>query len=343
MVTISVIIPVFNVEKYLYECLDSVVNQTFNDIEIICVNDGSTDNSLNILKEYEHKDSRIKIISQENKGIGASRNIALENACGEYVYFMDSDDYLNINAFEKLNELLKYKPDFIMFKINNFDEKTNEIIDDDHYNMPYLKKRVGNTSFNYNDVDDFALNLCVCSPGNLFNRQFISDIRFNENLLFEDNVFFTEALFNAKNIYFYDEYLYNRRRRSDSTTTPISVKSMDTIEITNILLDLCVKFNHEKHKKELYYRIFHNIYQIFKKADDSQKPELFDKIKKDYLKSKDKWESDNYFVNDLNPEYKHMYNCAIKSKDWMKFEKCVDSYNKHPIKKKFKKILEKIK
>ena len=83
-VKVSVIVPVYNVEKYLKDCLDSVVNQTLEDIEIICVNDGSTDNSLAILEEYAEKDSRIKIITQENKGLGGARNTGLYHANGEY-------------------------------------------------------------------------------------------------------------------------------------------------------------------------------------------------------------------------------------------------------------------
>ena len=88
MPKVSVIIPVYNVEKYLRECLDSVINQTLSDIEIICINDGSTDNSLEILKEYAENDSRIKIITQENQGQGVARNNAIEAAQGEYLVFV---------------------------------------------------------------------------------------------------------------------------------------------------------------------------------------------------------------------------------------------------------------
>jgi glycosyltransferase involved in cell wall biosynthesis len=285
-------------------------------------------------------DSRIKIITQENKGAGASRNIGIDNATGEYVYFMDSDDYLELTAFEKLNSfLLDKSPDFLMFKLNNFYEETGESIDDDYYTMPYLKNRVGENPFSYDDVSDFALNLCVCPPGNLFKREFISDIRFPEGLLFEDNVFFTHALFKAEEIYFYDEFIYNRRRRLDSTTSPISIRSLDTIEITNMIFDLCHEFDHNTHQEELYHRTFHNIYQIFKKADESQKEEFFEKIKEEYLKNKDKWESDDYFKNNLNPNHRHIFKCALKSKDARRFEKCADDYSKESRLNKLRKKL----
>lgn len=100
MTKVSVIIPVYNSEKYLTECLESVVNQTLTDIEIICINDGSTDNSLEILKQFQKKDNRIKIIDQENSGAGRARNVGIDKSCGEYLYFLDSDDYIKQNALE---------------------------------------------------------------------------------------------------------------------------------------------------------------------------------------------------------------------------------------------------
>ncbi|MBQ2666102.1 glycosyltransferase family 2 protein [Methanobrevibacter sp.] len=340
MVRISVIMPVYNCEKYLEKSLDSLVNQSFGDIEIICVNDGSTDGTSDILNEYQKRDSRIRIINQQNKGAGASRNIGLSEATGECIYFMDSDDYLDFDAFEKLIGFIDDNEfDFIIFKISNFLDETGKLIDDDYYNMPYLKSRVGLDSFNYNNVKDFALELCVCPPGNLFRREFISDVRFPEGLLFEDNVFFTHALFKAEKIYFYDEFLYNRRKHTDSTTTPLTVKSLDIIDIASLLLDLCDEYHHENHKEELYYRIFHNIYRLFKRADESQKELFFERIRQDYLKNKEKWENDNYFKKELKPRYRHIFECAIKSRNADEFESCVDSYSAES---RFKRLRKKL-
>ena len=105
---ISVIIPVYNMEKYLNECLDSVISQTLKDIEIICINDGSIDNSLKILKEYEKKDKRIKIINQENSGVAIARNHGIDISKGEFIAFLDSDDkYINKKIVEKLDHFKK--------------------------------------------------------------------------------------------------------------------------------------------------------------------------------------------------------------------------------------------
>ena len=102
MVKISVIVPVYNVEPYLPQCLDSLIEQTFNDIEIICVNDGSTDGSLNVLNHYAAKDSRIKVIDKPNGGVSSARNRGLDAAQGEYISFVDGDDWLKQNAYEEI-------------------------------------------------------------------------------------------------------------------------------------------------------------------------------------------------------------------------------------------------
>ena len=327
MVKVSVIIPIYNVEDYLIECLNSVSTQTLKDIEIICVNDGSSDDSLLIIEAFAEIDNRFIIFDQENKGVGAARNRGLSYALGEFVYFMDSDDILDVNALEELyNEAVERNADFIMFKITNFYEKIDENIeDDDYYTMPYLKRRVGKNNFDYFSVSDMALDLCVCPPGNFFKRSFIEDIRFPEGLLFEDNVFFTHALFKAKRIFFYDKFLYHRRKRFDSNSTPPLFKLLDTIKITNLLLDLCNEYNHEKHKAELYYRIFPNIYSIFKQAPDDKKQSFYEKIKKEYVKSSFQWQKDEYFLEKLNPRYRHMFNCVINADKWQQFVKCMEN------------------
>lgn len=107
MIKVSIIVPVYNVERYLRKCLDSLVNQTLKDIEIICVNDGSTDSSLKILEQYAEKYSNIKIIDKVNEGQSEARNIGIECAIGEYLGFVDSDDYVDIDYFEKLYKAAK--------------------------------------------------------------------------------------------------------------------------------------------------------------------------------------------------------------------------------------------
>lgn len=129
-IKVSVIVPVFNVEEYLSTSLDSILNQTLKDIEIICINDGSTDASLDILENYAKKDARIKIISKKNEGQGIARNIGLDNAQGEFIAFVDSDDFIKEDMLEKSYEKSVSKNlDLVMYKVSSFDNETHEIND----------------------------------------------------------------------------------------------------------------------------------------------------------------------------------------------------------------------
>ena len=145
-VELSIIVPVYNVEKYLEQCLESLLNQTYKNIEIIVVNDGSTDQSLDILKKYSFKDNRIKLYSQKNQGISAARNTALEHINGKYVMFVDSDDWIEINTCEiALHEMKKNDSDIVMWA----------------YRREYLNKK--NITFNPTRTsEDYSFNhLCV--------------------------------------------------------------------------------------------------------------------------------------------------------------------------------------
>ena len=107
MLKITVIIPMYNVEKYIKRCINSIINQKYNNIEIILIDDGSTDNSYNIAHNYEINDPRIKVIKKENEGVSSSRNIGIQIATGDYITFIDADDYIKKNTFYKINNIIK--------------------------------------------------------------------------------------------------------------------------------------------------------------------------------------------------------------------------------------------
>ncbi len=209
---ISVIIPVYNVEKYLSECLDSIVNQTFKDIEVICVNDCSTDNSLSILKEYASKDKRIKIISiSSNRGCGYARKIALREASGEYILLCDSDDKYSYNeAFEDLYEKIKeVNTDLIIFDYFFIT-----------YKQEYRKYQVPEKEiFNYKDFVNFYF-LQVAPWTKCYKKSFLDKYQDwylpEENVVFGDNPLHFQVMIRAETISYLNKPLYTYFRRKGS-------------------------------------------------------------------------------------------------------------------------------
>ena len=171
MPKVSVIIPVYNVEKYLRECLDSVINQTLKDIEIICINDGSTDGSLAILEEYAAKDNRIKIIDlKENIGVGKARNIAFKEVTAPYVMYLDSDDWYELNACNTAyNQISANNNDMVIFDVYRYLGAKNK---KNMQDCKKLKKYAGYKNINYKDLDKPYSFLAPCFK--IYSKNFFS-------------------------------------------------------------------------------------------------------------------------------------------------------------------------
>ena len=319
LVKISVIVPVYNTEKYLRECLDSVVNQTFKDIEIICINDGSTDNSLDILKEYEKLDDRISVSSQENSGQSVARNNGIDMANGEYIYFMGSDDYLELNAFEEIyNKCDENDLDLLVFKLINFDDGSSEKYTSEYYEMEPLTYLDGEV-FNLKDIGENALNFAVSPPGKLFKRELIENIKFPQNLIFEDNLFFAEALLKAKRVSFYNKHLYNRRIRADSTTTTKDIRFADSITIINKIIDLSKKHDvYEEFKYGLARKKIDFALIRYLDVDLQFREEFFNKVHQDFMDFEEEYERD--ILDKLDSRYRDIFRNFISSNSHEEFD-----------------------
>lgn len=236
---VSVIIPVYNVEKYLAQCLDSVINQTLRDIEIICVNDGSTDGSLEILKQYAARDNRIKIINQSNQGLSCSRNNALKIATGEYIDFLDSDDWLDANALEILYTQAKlYDLDMLSFSGTNFNDGSDVMIPNVYWNFTYLPQGFNKDVFSVKDCWAFLPKMAVSSCLTMYSADFISrnKLTFPDGLCYEDNIFFTKAIINAQRCGIIENKLYRRRIHGASITQNWMRNFSDWLEIVAMVL-----------------------------------------------------------------------------------------------------------
>ena len=207
---ISVIIPVYNVEKYLIECLDSVVNQTYKNIEIILINDGSTDNSGEICNKYSNKDSRIVVIHKDNEGVSAARNTGLDAAKGEYIGFVDSDDLISENYYESLyNCLIDNNSDVSVCNLYKMKKNDNLKLEYKNPTKPIL---------NQEEAYQWILSNIAWRIGDrIYRKDVISNIRFKTNFkIGEDFSIIIEVMKNVKTIAFSKDCFYYYRQRNNS-------------------------------------------------------------------------------------------------------------------------------
>lgn len=246
MKKVSVIIPVYNVENYLRKCLDSLVNQTLKDIEIIVVNDGTTDNSQEIIDEYVKKyPKKVVSIIQENGGQGAARNTGLLHAKGEYIGYVDSDDYVEENMYEELYKKAKEEDSDIVICGNNVVKENYEL-------------------FSKEDVDKEFLLGKMAVWNKIYKKNIIVDnkIQFRSKVWYEDLDFTMKVYFSSKKISYVDKPLYNYLLREGSTMNNNNIKrNLELIEAFDSLIDYCKdKKIYNKAKDEIEFLCIYHMY-----------------------------------------------------------------------------------
>lgn len=272
---VSVIIPVYNVENYLKDCLDSVAAQTYNNIEIIIIDDGSTDKSGEICKKYEAEHQNIKYIFQKNQGLSAARNTGLDACTGEYVYCLDSDDFIASNSIEMMvREIEKNGVDIVAtgFLIINEERK-------------YKDDKIARAEFHTATPKEFYLQIIsnhACSK--LYKRALFDGIRYPVGQNYED-VATTHKLFYKSNKVSYTEegFYYYRIRKSAITQTPTEknitdfIKAYESVKI----------FYPVQHSKDIDYylmTVLYNIYSRLSRTDESLKNKYSAYINKEFRK-----------------------------------------------------------
>ena len=256
-VKVSVIVPVYNSEKYLDKCVSSLINQTYDNLEIIFINDGSRDNSLKVLKKYEKMDDRIIVINKKNSGVSDSRNIGINHSSGEYIMFVDSDDWLEKNAVE--------------IAIHNICD--NDILRFSHYLCDEVQRKIKNNNDDiYSGVDvvvanneDIIKNLIENkTEGHLWNYLFRSSIirdnciYFDKTLFYQEDVLFlVEYFLRVKSMRVISDSLYNYFENTNSTTHNVTSSVKNLCSIWNIrkkILVILENNNMVKFKKNLEQR-----------------------------------------------------------------------------------------
>ena len=251
---ISVIVPVYNVEKYLGKCLDALVKQTLKNIEIICVNDGSTDNSEIIVKEYAQKDNRIRYIYQENQGLSGARNTGIKQSKAPYLMFCDSDDWYEKAMCEKMYKAISENDvDFaccgiqMVYEVKN---PTSKKADQEYYKVKY--KGIVPVS------GEMLSNLDGSSCNKIMKKELLDkySIYYPEGLRYEDYCLFFRLLSISKQIYFLREYLYNYRRHDNSimvSTFSGDPRAIDHIKIMEVIYQFLIKNNLFEKWKGYFY------------------------------------------------------------------------------------------
>lgn len=211
---ISIIVPIYNVEKYLSKCLDSIRNQTFTDFEVLMINDGSTDNSAKIAQSFL-TDSRFHLISKPNGGQGQARNVGIDNASGDFICFIDSDDFIDLDYLKVLIGLLtENNADIAQCGVNRVWENGRV--------LPY--SYTGLTSAVYTDMKKYLRDSSFVMCNKLFRRNLFNNLRYPEGIKFEDFALAPQVYERANVIVSTDKCLYNYFWRNNSTTTAVRIQ-----------------------------------------------------------------------------------------------------------------------
>lgn len=239
MTQISIIMPVYNKMNYLNRSINSILNQTFKDFELIIVDDGSSDDSLKICNEFFRKDNRIQIISINNSGVSNARNIGLQHAKGRYIQFIDGDDYIDLDMFKELKKIIdKYTPDIILTGLTKVDKEYNSISEI----IPSLKGLKNKQDLMDNFVEEqFRTGIYGCVSNKLIKRSVIEKIglKFNKDIKLAEDLDFYLTLYDYINdIYFLDKSFYYYLQNAENSSTSIKFKNN---YFTQILINLKAK------------------------------------------------------------------------------------------------------
>lgn len=324
MTKVSIIMPVYNGEDYLAQSIESVLSQTLDDFELICVDDGSTDGSLEILNGFAENDSRIRVFHQQNSGGGAARNFAMRHATGKYLYCMDADDLIKRTALEELYCICEEKRlDMVIFQAVNYDEDAGEYYRTRYYDMTEFADFAGDRILGCDDLGDMMFKINVTPWCKLYNLEFVkrSGAQFAEGLIFHDNVFFWEAIFNAERIYFLRQCLYARRRHSASSTCAGDRRFVSAITIHNMIIGIFMKYGKwDQYKCKLYNRKIRLLERRFDEVADEFKEFFFCEMKRDFHKIIGHERYDE-FMECVNRNNKRRFMNVIESKSYDEFLK----------------------
>jgi glycosyltransferase len=289
---LSIIIPVYNTEEYIRQCIDSVMNIKNIETEIIAVNDGSTDRTKDILEEYTENHDRIKVITQENQGASAARNTGIKASTGDYIYFLDSDDWVDTVSFEKIIRQLEddyksgEKTDIVVGKEKAYSEFTKEEVLDERIPRQLIGKTVSGKEYMIKSIKGKFWNVRL--PIYLYSRKLLMD----NSIYFptgrrsnEDEVFSIDVFYHAEKLKITDEIFGNYRARSGSIMSVLNITHAE--DIFENAKELLERYRNEKDsetKEIIFYMIKRYYKSSMKKAVQCGRNDVFKKIYRQFRK-----------------------------------------------------------
>jgi len=260
-IKVSVIIPTYNVEEYIDDCINSILNQTLQEIEVICVDDASTDSTRDILNYYKQKDERVRCFyMKENIGSGGCRNYALPYARGKYIQYVDADDWIDSSGLKTFFDNAEtQKAQILMYNAMNYNESENKFFKHKYYVMKHFNKYINKLLSIDNLFKNDIMNMAVVPWNKLYLKSFLEDInaKFPEKLIHQDNPFFFQTFLNVDRLFFIENYSYNHRKRNNSITTLRNEIEIGIVKIIEyILISFIDNSVYSVYKKELLNRLF---------------------------------------------------------------------------------------
>lgn len=278
MSKVSIVVPIYNVEKYLEQCIDSIINQTLKDIEIILVDDGSPDNCPQICDDYAKKDSRIKVVHKKNGGLSSARNAGIEVATGDYIGFVDSDDYIELDMYEKMYSIaIENNVDFVMSDYYRVSDGGKVIatldMDEGIYEKNKIKRDIFPTLIMGDDINYGSL-LAVWHC--LYKRELLekNNLIFDEEVKYsEDNLFSSIIGYKANSFYYMKgSYLYNYRYNPNSISKTYKPDAWSVyLKMNNKLKDVFLNVEDYDFRNQLYAHIIYYAFNCINHVGNSDK------------------------------------------------------------------------
>ena len=304
---ISVIVPVYNSEKYLKKCIESILDQTYENIEIILVDDGSTDKSSAICDEYANKDLRISVIHKENGGLSSARNAGLKASCGELIGFVDSDDYIEPTMYEKLKENMdKYGSDIAVCQFYQSYKILTDLVD----GLDKEEVYEGKDKFSNLENDNYFMT--VVAWNKLYKKDLFKSIKYPEGRLFEDSYIICDILTKAKKVSYINEPLYYYTIRKSGMGNNITEQHYERIESCDKLIKCFKRHKYEDLKaKEDYKKVMESLNYSYKMKVKNLDDERVVKYIDDAIKTSEGIK-DNKYLNDVE---KNNINLLLQDKE----------------------------